>query len=64
MRTTTEDKSDDTKDIRCEEPHCVLDLFPKYHMKILLGSFNPLRRPRHVWEYCIRMDLRNWSGKV
>jgi exonuclease III len=40
VHTTTEDKVDDVKDSFYEELERVLDKFPKYHMKILLGDFN------------------------
>jgi hypothetical protein len=40
VHAPTEDKSDDVKDTY-EELECVFDKFPKYHMKILLGDFNP-----------------------
>jgi hypothetical protein len=36
----TEVRSDDTKDSLYEELERVLDQFPKYHTKILLGYFN------------------------
>jgi exonuclease III len=36
----TEDKTDDVKDSFYKELECVLDKFPKCHMKILLGDFN------------------------
>jgi hypothetical protein len=36
----TEDKIDDGKDSFYEEPECVYETFPKYHMKMLLGDFN------------------------
>jgi hypothetical protein len=35
-----EDKIDDMKDSLYEELQPVFDIFPKYHMKILLGDFN------------------------
>jgi hypothetical protein len=34
VHTQTEDKSDGTKDSFYEELECVLDQFPKYHMRI------------------------------
>jgi hypothetical protein len=40
VHAPTEDKSDDTNDSFYEEPERVLDEFPKYRMKILLGDFN------------------------
>jgi hypothetical protein len=40
VHAPTEDKTDDVKDSFYEEVECVLDKFPKYHMKILLGDFN------------------------
>jgi exonuclease III len=40
VHAPTEDKSDDIKDMFCEELEQVFDKFPKYHMKILLGDFN------------------------
>jgi hypothetical protein len=38
VHAPTEDKTDDVKDSFYEESECVLDKFPKYHMKILLGN--------------------------
>jgi hypothetical protein len=40
VHAPTEDKDDDIKDSFYEEPEQVLDQFPRYHMKILLGDFN------------------------
>jgi hypothetical protein len=34
-------KNDDSKDTFYKETGQVFDHFPKYHMKILLGEFNP-----------------------
>jgi exonuclease III len=39
VHSPTEDKID-IKDRFCEELEQVFDIFPKYHMKILLGDFN------------------------
>jgi hypothetical protein len=36
----TGNKIDDVKDSLCEKLERVLDNFPKYHKKILLGDFN------------------------
>ena len=41
MHAPSENKSDDSKDSFYEELEQVFDHFPKYHMKILLGDFNP-----------------------
>jgi hypothetical protein len=40
VHARTEDKTDHMRDSFYEELDCVLDKFPKYHMKILLGDFN------------------------
>jgi hypothetical protein len=40
VHTPTEEKGDDSKDSVYEELEEVVDHFPKYHMKILLGDFN------------------------
>ena len=40
VHASSEDKSDDSKDILYEELERVFDHFPRYHMKILLGDFN------------------------
>ena len=40
MHAPSEEKSDESKDSFYEELEQVFDLFPKYHMKILLGDFN------------------------
>jgi hypothetical protein len=39
LHAQTEDKSDDTKDSFYKELEYVFILFPKYHVKILLGDF-------------------------
>jgi hypothetical protein len=41
VHTPTEDKTDDVKDSFYEELECILNKFPKYHMKILLGDLMP-----------------------
>jgi hypothetical protein len=38
VHAPTEDKIDDVKDSFYKGLQCVLDKFPKYHMKILLGE--------------------------
>ena len=40
MRATSQEKSDDSKDIFYEELEQVFHHFPKYHMQILLEDFN------------------------
>jgi exonuclease III len=40
VNAPTENKIDDTKGRFYKELECVLNKFPKYHMKILLGDFN------------------------
>ena len=40
VHVPSEEKGDDSKDSFYEESEQVLDHFPKYHMKILLGDFN------------------------
>jgi hypothetical protein len=40
VHAPTEDKTDVVKDSFYEELERVLDKFPKYHTKILLGDFN------------------------
>jgi hypothetical protein len=40
VHAPTEDKTDNVKDSFYEESERVFDIFPKYHMKILLGDFN------------------------
>jgi hypothetical protein len=40
MHAPTEEKGGDSKDIFYEELEQVIDYFPKYHMKILLGDVN------------------------
>jgi hypothetical protein len=40
VHAPTEDKNDDMKDRFYEELEHVVDKFPKYHMKILLGDSN------------------------
>ena len=40
VHAPSEEKSDDSKDSFYEELEQVVNHFPKYHMKILLGDFN------------------------
>jgi hypothetical protein len=40
VHAPSEDKSDDSKDSFYGELEHVLDNFPKYHIKILVGDFN------------------------
>jgi hypothetical protein len=40
VHTPCEDKSDDVKDIFCEELGCVFEQFPRYYMKIWLDYFS------------------------
>jgi hypothetical protein len=40
VHAPTEDKSDDKKNSFFGELEYVLDQFPKYHVKMLLGHFN------------------------
>jgi hypothetical protein len=40
VHASCEDTSSDKKDSLYEELGCVLDQFPRYNMKILLGDFN------------------------
>ena len=46
MHAPGEEKSDDSKDSFYEELDHVFNNFPKYKMKILLGSFNAKIRER------------------
>jgi hypothetical protein len=41
VHAPTEDKIDDTKDRFYEQLEQVFDIFPKYHMKVLLGDLHP-----------------------
>jgi hypothetical protein len=58
-----EDKTDDTKDSSYKEPERVLDQFPKYHIKILLGDFNAnagredILKPR-TWNESLHEGIR------
>jgi exonuclease III len=52
-----EDKGDDVKDNFYEELGCVLNQFPKYNMKILLGDFNA----KVGREYIFKPTIRNKS---
>jgi hypothetical protein len=40
LHAPTEDTIDDMNDSFYEEPERVIDKFPRYHMKIILGEFN------------------------
>jgi len=40
VHATSEERSDDSKEIICEELEQLFDHFPKYHMNILLGELN------------------------
>jgi hypothetical protein len=54
VRAPTEDKIDDV-DSFYEEFECVLDKFPKYHVKILLGDSSV---PRQIHYYLVPFILR------
>jgi hypothetical protein len=41
VHAPAEDKIDDMKDSFYDELECVLDIFPKYHMKLLTGDWKP-----------------------
>jgi hypothetical protein len=51
------DESDCTRDRFYEELDHVLDLFPKYYLKILLEDFNP-----KIWRENIVGPIRNESS--
>jgi hypothetical protein len=52
----TEDKIDDTKERFYEEQEQVLDKFPKYHMKMLLGDYNAKVGRKDIFKPTIRND--------
>jgi hypothetical protein len=51
-----EDKSNDVKDRFCEELGHVLDQFPRYDMKILLGDFNEKAGRKGIFKLTIGND--------
>jgi len=57
MRAPTEDKSDDSKDSFYKELDRVLDHFPKYHMKILLGDFNAKLGREDIFKPTVRNEI-------
>jgi hypothetical protein len=44
------------KDSFCEELECVVDKFPKFHMKMLLGDFNAKVGRRDIFKPTIGND--------
>jgi exonuclease III len=50
VHAPTEDKDDDIKDSFYEELEQLLDHFPRYHMKILLGDFNAKIRREDIFK--------------
>jgi exonuclease III len=57
MSAPTEDKSDDSKDSFYKELDRVLDHFPKYHMKILLGDFNAKLGREDIFKPTVRNEI-------
>jgi hypothetical protein len=57
VHAPTEDKSDDMKDCFYMELERVLDQFPKYYMKILIGDLNA----KLGTEYTIKLTIGNES---
>ena len=57
MRAPSEDKSDDSKDSFYKELDRVLDHFPKYHMKILLGDFNAKLGREDIFKPTVRNEI-------
>jgi hypothetical protein len=53
VHAPTEDKDDDIKDSFYEELERVFDQFPRYHMKIVLGDFNPKVRRGDIFKQLI-----------
>jgi hypothetical protein len=66
VHATTKDKSDDMKDSFYGELECVVNQFPKYHMKILLGDFNATVGTEDIFKQTIRNEslheIRNDNG--
>jgi len=52
----SEEKSDESKDSFYEELEQVFDHFPKYHMKILLGDFNPKGERENIFKPTIGQE--------
>jgi hypothetical protein len=48
VHAPTEDKIDDVKDSFYEELERIFDMFPKYHMKVLIGDFSAKVRRENV----------------
>jgi hypothetical protein len=55
-RHTTEDKSDDTKNVFYKELEHVFDKFLKYHINILLGDFSAKVAREDVFKPIIRKE--------
>jgi hypothetical protein len=59
----TEDKTDDLKDSFFEKLECVFDIFPKYHMKIVLGDFSGKVGKETLLNWQVDMKIEcNWYG--
>jgi hypothetical protein len=56
VHAPTKDKDDATKDNFYEELEQVFDLFPRYHMKTLMGGFNAKVRREDIFKPIIGND--------
>jgi len=66
---TSEEKSDDSKDCFYEELEQVLDHFPKYHMKILLGDLNAEVRgteyfQTNKWDESLHQESNDYDAGI
>jgi hypothetical protein len=57
VHARTEDKLDKMKDSFHEELECVVDKFPKYHVKILLGNSNARVGRKNIFKPTIGNEI-------
>jgi len=56
VHAPSEENSDESKDSFYEELEKVFDHFPKYHMKMLLGDFNPKMEREDIFKPTIGQE--------
>jgi len=64
VRTPREEKTDDSKDSFYEELEQVFEHFPKYHMKILLESFNAKVGTENIFKLVIAIESLQQDNSV
>jgi hypothetical protein len=57
VHASTGDKTDDVKNCFYEESERVLDKFPKYHKKLLLGDFSATLGKEDIFKLTIGIEI-------